>query len=79
MVFYLPIIIIVAIPDPEKFEVVFSGDGAVVGKEAVLEVRFHSRPEPNGNFTWYPYDLPVSITNEKNTSGRYTAEDIVEV
>ena len=70
---------IAAIPDPEEFEVVFSGDGAVVGKETVLEVRFHSRPEPNGNFTWYPHDLPGSITNANNTYGRYTAEDIVEV
>ena len=69
----------IAVPDSEEFEVIYTGDGAVVGKESVLEVRFHSRPEPRTNVTWYPYDLSVPITNEQSLSGRYTAEPIVEV
>ena len=69
----------IAVPDSEEFEVIYTGDGAVVGKESVLEVRFHSRPEPRPNVTWYPYDLSIPITNEQSTSGRYTVEPIVEV
>ena len=71
--------IFIAVPDSEEFEVIYTGDGAVVGKESVLEVRFHSRPEPRPNVTWYPYDLSIPITNEQSTSGRYTVEPIVEV
>ena len=57
----------------------FPGDGAVIGKEVVLEVKFHSRPEPDLEFfRWYPYDLAESISDNK-TIGRYKAEYITEV
>ena len=64
-------------PDPETFEHTFTGDGAIIGKEVILEVKFHSRPEPTG-YLWYPYDLSEAIANT-TTVGRYTAEDLTAV
>ena len=64
-------------PDPEAFEHTFAGDGAIIGEEVILQVKFHSRPAPLEYF-WYPYDLSEPITNT-TTVGRYTAENIATV
>ena len=66
-------------PDPETVETTFSGDGAIIGKEVILEVQFHSRPGPlMDEFTWYIHDLTDPIRNT-TTIGRYTAENITHV
>ena len=65
-------------PDPENFNHTFSGEGAVIGKESIFEVKFHSRPEPLG-FSWYIPDISGFINADNETIGRYTAENITEV
>ena len=70
--------IIAAVPDPENFNHTFSGEGAVIGKESIFEVKFHSRPEPL-SFSWYIPEISGFINADNETIGRYTAENITEV
>ena len=59
----------------------YGGNGAIIGEELILEIKFYCRPEPLNDgttFTWYPYDLSDPIENT-TTIGRYTAENITEV
>ena len=70
--------IIAAVPDPETFNHTFSGEGAIIGKEAIFEVKFHSRPEPL-SFSWYIHDISGIINADNETIDRYTAENITEV
>ena len=68
-----------AVPDPEEVERSYGEDGAKIGKELNLEIRFHSQPAPTlEDFEWYPYDLSDPISNT-TTIGRYTAENITAV
>ena len=70
---------ILAVPDPEEVERSYGEDGAKIGKELNLEIRFHSQPAPTlEEFEWYPYDLSDPISNT-TTIGRYTAENITAV
>ena len=72
---------ILAKPDSEEFEQ-FGDEGAKVGEELLLEVKFHSRPPPDLEFVrWNPYDVSTPITelNINTTVGRYTVYKIVEV
>lgn len=76
---YLLHILLLAVPDPEEAERLYGGDGAIIGKELILEIKFHSRPPPHfEEFAWYPYDLEEPIENT-TTIGRYTADNITEV
>ena len=76
---YLLHTLLLAVPDPEQVERSYAGDGAIIGKELILDIKFHSRPPPHfEDFEWYPYDLEEPITNT-TTIGRYTAENITEV
>ena len=71
--------LILAKPDNEEFEQ-FGDEGAKVGEELLLEVRFHSRPGPELDIlSWLPYDASEPITTPNTTVGRYTAYKIVDV
>ena len=70
---------IVGAPDSEEFEQ-YGDDGAKVGEEMLLDVRFHSQPEPYlDNFKWYAYGLSEPLTVPNATVGRYTAYKIEQV
>ena len=66
------------VPDPEDYGHTFSGDGAVIGQEALLDVTFHSNPEPL-SFLWHIPDISEPINDSNGTYGRYHAENLTQV